>query len=388
MKYEQTSTEGIFKYHLKSGKVKYRIRAIFIASDGQRREKSKQGFNTIAEAKAAKVRLEAEMLSGDTRRLENKMTTLGLYWKEYADIKIRLGDWNKGTTDTNQTRIKVWLDRFEDVRLDRITRNDVQRYILDLYEQNDYSQETMRGFFRIFNQVVDDAVEEGYLPRNIFNKVSIKHPNRDWKPKQKQIPNSVYDDFMELAEEEMRADIFRCMYLLTFGLRRGEVYGIQKKAIKFLENGLTQINIERTRTSHYPNGKGVKSRDSNRIIVVDEKATRLLREQIDFAQQIKAIYSQTLHLDDYIFISPLTGKPYHIELLNEHINKIGDMLDVKLSPHMFRHHFATRANAAGVDSLQLVKYLGHADLDMTQHYTASNADNAKNVLKKIQDYKD
>lgn len=388
MKYKPTTHDGIFKYHLQSGKVRYRIRATYLASDGTRREKSKQGFKTVAKAKAAKVKLEAQMLSGDTRELENKMMTLGQYWKEYAEIKLRLGDWNKGTSDTNHTRMKVWLKRFKDVRLDRITRNDVQKHILDLYENNNYSQETMRGFFRIFNQLIDDAVEEDYLKRNYFNKVSIKHPDKDWKPKTKQIPDSVYNDFMKLAEKEMRSDIFRCMYLLTFGLRRGEVYGIHKESITFLDNGLAQIDINRSRTSHYPEGKGVKSRDSNRIIVVDEKASFLLKEQLEFASKVKAEHNQMLHMDDFIFISPITGEPYHIETLNEHINKVADKLGVNLSPHKFRHHFATKANAAGVDSLQLVKYLGHSDIDMTEHYTASSADNAQNVLKKIQDFRD
>lgn len=386
MKYEPTSTEGIFKYHLKSGKVQYRVRAVYIASDGTRREKSLQGFDTVAEAKATKTKLEAEMLSGDTRRLENKMTTLEKYWEEYSEIKIRLGDWNKGTKDTNQTRMNVWLDRFGDVYLERITRNDIQTYILDLYDKNDYSQETMRGFLRIFRQIIDDAVEEGYLKRNIFNKVSIRHPDKNWKPKQKQIPDHVFDDFMELAEKEMRPDVFRCLYLLTFGLRRGEAYGIRKKSITFLDNGLTQINIDWTRTTHYPEGKDVKSKDSNRIIVVDQKATRLLKEQIEFARKVKAVQNETLHMDDFIFLSLATGKPIHVETLNEHINRIGEMLGVNLSPHKFRHHFATKANAAGVDSLQLMKYLGHADVDMTRHYTASSTDNAKNVLKKIQNF--
>lgn len=386
MKYEPTNYDGIFKYYLKSGEVRYRIRVVFTAINGRRQEKSQQGFRTLAEARAAKAKLEVVALSGDTRRLKNKITTLGQYWKDYADIKVRLGDWNKGTADTNQTRVNVWLNRYADVHLDRITRNDVQKYIIELYEENNYSQETMRGFLRILNQVIDDAVEEGYIKRNPFNKVSFKHPDKNWKPKSKQIPAPIYNKFMVLAEKDMRPDIFRCMYLLTFGLRRGEAYGITSNAITFLDNGLTQIDITRTRTSHYPEGKGVKSRDSNRVIVVDQKATTLLKEQLEFARKVKAVHNQTLHGDDFIFIAPSTGKPYHIELLNDHINKIGGQLNVNLSPHQFRHHFATRANAAGVDSLQLVKYLGHADLGMTQHYTASSAENAKNVLKKIQDF--
>lgn len=58
--------------------------------------------------------------------------------------------------------------------------------------------------------------------------------------------------------------------------------------------------------------------------------------------------------------------------------------ELNLHPHMFRHNFATMASAAGVDSLQLVRYLGHANIDMTKHYTGSTIENAQNVLKIIQ----
>lgn len=387
MKYKKTKHEGIYKYTLKSGDFRYRVRVTYLDKFNKQQEISKQNFKSIAEAKTYKSKTETDLDQGKFHSPRQRKTTLKAYWDDFAATKIRLGDWNYDTTSTNQGRMNIWLERFENVELERITRNDIQNYIDELYESDKgYSEATMKGFMRVFNQLINDAVEEDYLTRNKFKKVSTKHPNEKWTPKEKKIDIDVYRKFMALAEEHMRPDIFRCFYLLQFGLRRGEAYGVKQNSIKFLDNGLTQLNINVSRTSAYPNGKDVKSKDSNRIIAVDQKGTDLLKQQIEFARKIKAKYGQTLHVDDFIFIGPSTGKPYHIECLNEHINKIAKLIDPELNlhPHMFRHNFATMASAAGVDSLQLVRYLGHADIDMTKHYTGSTIENAQNVLKIIQ----
>lgn len=383
MKYKKTNYDGIMKYTLKSGKVKYRVRVTYVDKFGKRHEESKQGFNSVSDARIYKTKREAEVLN-ESDRPNNKNITLEQYWNEYFELKVRIGHWNKGTENTNKGRMAVWLDRFGVVELKNITKNDIQNYIIDLYEEKNYSQETMKGLFRIFNQVINDAVDEEYLTRNKFKKISIQHPQKQWKPKDKQIPQHIYEDFIEMAREHMPKDVYACFYLLTFGLRRGEVYGIRQNAITFLDNGLTQLNINWSRTRDYPNGTYVKSRDSNRIIVVDKEATALLKAQIKRARAIKAVHEQTLHKDDYIFIST-NGEPFYITKLNEAINDIAARIDPSLSfsPHMFRHTFATLANNAGVDSLQLVRYLGHADINMTKHYTGSSAANAENVIRLV-----
>lgn len=390
MKYKKTKHEGVFKYFLASGEYRYRVRVTYLDKFGKQKEMSKQNFRSISEARSYKNKIEIQIDEGNLQDPRDKNITLGDYWEDFAATKVRLGDWNQGTEETNKGRMNIWLKRFEHVQLDKITRNDIQNYIDELYRDKDksYSESTIKGFLRVFMQVINDAVEEEYLTKNKFKKVATKHPNKKWRPKDKKIPNDIYNEFMELAETYMRPDVFRCFYLLTFGLRRGEVYGIRQNAITFLANGLTQINIEWARTSDYLEGKDVKSNDSNRVIAIDEKGTQLLKQQIAFARQVKAKFNQTLHKDDFIFITPSTGNPYYIECLNDSIDEISAMIDpnLNISPHMFRHTFATRANAAGVDSLQLIRYLGHADIGMTKHYTGSTVDNAQNVLKIIQEY--
>lgn len=380
--------EGISYYITKKGKKMYRVRVRY-TNQGKDKEHSKQGFYTLASAKAYKLDITPKLYAGSINAVIGNKRTLNDQWNSYRKLKVSSHKWNKATESTNLTRITHFLKRFGHMPLKEITRNDVQEMINDLYKLNpDYSQDTVRSFVKVFWQVIDDAVEDEFLEKNKFKKISWDKPG-GWKPKKKVLEYEDYIEFMRLAKLHMRKDIYRCFYMTTFGLRRSEVYGIRQSAIRFLDNDLAKVDINWARTRDYPEGKNVKSRDSERFIIVDEKGTQLLHDQIDFARKVKAVHEQTLHFEDYIFITPENGKPYYIEMLNDHINAVAEKMDkkVNVSPHMFRHMFATHASANGVDSLQLRKFLGHADIDMTNRYTHGSLEGAENVMRLTEKYR-
>lgn len=379
---------GIYVYENKSGQKQYRVRIRYMRN-GRKAEHSKQGFNTLAQAKTYIEQMTPRLKSGNINSVINQKRTVGEHWKAYKEMKVSSKNWNIGTAQTNTFRMRKILERFEHTPLKELTRNDVQNFINDLYKDNpDYSQETVKSYLRIIWQLIDDAVEEDYLDKNRFKKVSWEKEGF-WKPKKKVLDFEDYQEFMSLAKQYMRKDIYCCFYLVTFGLRRSEAYGIRQSAIHFLDNGLTRIDINWARTKEYPDGKDVKSRDSNRFIIVDEKATEMLHQQINHARKIKAKHKQTLHNEDYIFLAAKSGNPYHIKTLNDHMDKIAKRMskEIVVSPHMFRHMFATHASANGVDGLQLRKFLGHADVDMTNHYTHGSMEGAEKVMRLTEKYR-
>ena len=384
MKYTQTKYDGIYSYEV-NGKTLYRVR-IRYKLDNKPKEHSKQGFTSIARARAYKLDIEPKFRKYDGRLGVKR--TLREQWEALKQLKLQGNSWNNSTLESKEYRIRVWLDKFGNIPIEHITKNDVQTTIFELYEEKDYSQETMRSMLKGLLQVVDDAVEDGYIERNKFRKVSYQKDD-DWQPRPKTIPIEVFNEFMKLAKAHMRPDLYRCLYITSFGLRRSEVYGITPRAIYFMNNGLARIHVARSRTAHYSAGKKVKTRDSNRIIVLDEIGTQMLHEQLAFAKQVKAVHHSILHEDDFIFISARTGKPFYIKALNDAINKVANMLpnQEKIFPHMLRHMFATYASASGVDSLQLRNFLGHADIDMTNHYTKGSELAAETVMRLTQDYR-
>lgn len=379
---------GVYSY-LENNKKKYKVRITY-NHRGKRKEHAKQGFSKIAAANAYIQDVLPKLKAGNINSVINSNRTLEEHWESYRDWKVMNRKWNKATLNTNTIRIQHFLDKFETIPLDDLTRSDIQNHINELYEENpNYSQETIKSFVKVFWQVIDDAVEEDYLEKNRFKKISWEKPGGNWKPKKKVLEYEDYKQFMMLAKEHMREDVYRCFYMVTFGLRRSEAYGIRQSSIHFLDNGLTRIDINWARTRDYPEGKYVKSKDSDRFIIVDEKATKMLHDQISLARKIKAKFNQTLHKEDYIFLAQKTGNPYYIKMLNDHMNDIAAMIDKDLNvfPHMFRHMFATNASASGVDSLQLRKYLGHADIEMTDHYTHGSIEGAEKVMRMTEKYR-
>lgn len=128
----------------------------------------------------------------------------------------------------------------------------------NLYITKDYSQETVEAYYRMFKQVMDDAVTDGNL--SFIKTIKVTTKKESWKPTVKTLTVKEYKEFMKLEKENMREDIYRCFYMLTFGLRRGEVYGIKESNIKFLENGLSIVYITTQRSRNYREGKKVKTK--------------------------------------------------------------------------------------------------------------------------------
>lgn len=378
--YNNTKHEGIYEYKLKSGKKRFLVR-FSITINGKSEEIWKQGFDKISSASAFKK--EIERLADEDRFniFKERNRTLLSHWEEFKEIKIRNDNWNKHTLETNLGRMAFWLEKFGQRSLRTLSSDELQKHIDAMYEENDYSQTTMNGFYRVLNQVMKDAMNEKFISKNPLSRVSYIKPG-EWKPKNKTLTLNEYKLYMKTAEKILDSDLFLGVYLLSFGLRRGEVYGIKSNSITFYENGLASIDINWTRTAKYKNGKSVKSESSNRIVSVDQHAAQLLVEQIEKARQIKIkLHKGILHADDYIFINKRTGNPVYIDALNDAMDKVTNVCGIKAHPHMLRHTFATNASALGIDGIMLQNYLGHADIDMTKHYAQGSLESAENVMR-------
>lgn len=379
-KYLNTKHEGIYSYKLKSGKKKYRVR-FSTEINGRMEEISKQGFDKLSAASAYKKEMERLADQDMFTLFKERDRTLEQHWNEYKELKVRNGTWNDHTLETNEGRMEFWLDKFNDRHLRSLTSVELQKHIDENYKKHDYSQATMNGFYRVLNQVLKDAMNEKYISKNALSRVSYIKPG-EWKPKKKTLSLDDYKEYMETAEKVLDSDLYLGVYLLSFGLRRGEVYGIKSDAITFYENGLASIDIRWTRTARYRDGKSVKSDASNRIVSVDNHAAQLLVKQIENARKIKLEkHGEILRTDDYIFINKRTGNPIYIDALNDAMDRVTKACGIKAHPHMLRHTFATNASALGIDGIMLQNYLGHADLEMTKHYAQGSLESAENVMR-------
>ena len=72
----------------------------------------------------------------------------------------------------------------------------------------------------------------------------------------------------------------------------------------------------------------------------------------------------------YIWQSPRRDAPCNPSFFRDEYKKAMELVDGvrMLTPHSCRHTFVTQMQALGVDIPTIQKIVGHADLDMTQHY--------------------
>lgn len=122
-------------------------------------------------------------------------------------------------------------------------------------------------------------------------------------------------------------------------------------------------------------GKGSKQR----ITPLGEQAVEALQQ---YLEQLRPQLVKTQQTSQQVFVSR-TGKPLRREAIWELVKKYAKVAGIpaSVSPHSFRHSFATHMLAGGADLRQVQEMLGHASIATTQIYT--HVDQSR--LKKVHD---
>ena len=127
-------------------------------------------------------------------------------------------------------------------------------------------------------------------------------------------------------------------------------------------------------------GKGAKER----IVLVTEKAKNYLEQYLQTARNLIAPgYKVTTDEDAPIFINN-TGYRLQNKSIRNAINETVKELELqkKVTPHVFRHSFATKLIENGADLRVVQELLGHAGISNTQIYTHVSTKHMKDVYDK------
>ncbi len=152
-------------------------------------------------------------------------------------------------------------------------------------------------------------------------------------------------------------DRFLLEFMLRTGLRLQEVANVTVDDVVSGADG-AYLRVRR--------GKGGK----DRIVPLDSGRSRFSKRLATYLRTVRPTDAEDRHL----FLSgrrdPDTGRwtPLGSSGVKMVLRRIGDDTGIHVHPHKFRHTFATRALAAGVDSLVLQRALGHSTLAMVNRY--------------------
>ncbi|MBP3924655.1 site-specific tyrosine recombinase XerD [bacterium] len=125
-------------------------------------------------------------------------------------------------------------------------------------------------------------------------------------------------------------------------------------------------------------GKGSKER----IILVSDRAKNYLKRYIDTARPLVA---KGYRLEETTESTPIfinkTGYRLQPRMIRNVINEVVEKIQLPkhVSPHMFRHSFATHLIENGADLRVVQELLGHASISNTQIYTHVSTQHLKDV---------
>ncbi len=255
---------------------------------------------------------------------------------------------------------QAFLERKKIPDLARVKREEIVRFLLREKDRGLESASLARRLvaIKLFHRFL---VREGRLREDI---TSVLASPRLWK----KLPQFLTPDEMEkiLAEPKPKdAAGIRDRALLELfyatGMRVSEVTGLKTKDVN-LESAFLKCH-----------GKGSKER----IVPLGEVAIDCLKTYLSKVRT-------KLPPGEFLFAGT-KGKPLTRQRLWQLIRKYARQAGIqkKITPHTFRHSFATHLLERGADLRIVQELLGHSDISTTQIYTHVSRDHLKQVHRRF-----
>ncbi|GFH94979.1 tyrosine recombinase XerC [Lachnospiraceae bacterium] len=249
--------------------------------------------------------------------------------------------------------------------LDRETINSYLRYIHSMYKQKTVKRKiaSVKALFHYLE-------EEEIVEINPLHRVKTKFKEEVVLPKI--IPKNIIEQFLDyLYKERERVeyskwyrkivlrDIAVVETLFSTGLRISELCHLQNKYVD-LRNGVLCIQ-----------GKGGKER----YLQIGNS------DVLSILNAYKKCFEEEIKEHGYFFVNRY-GKPLSEQSARRMIHKYAQEIqaEINITPHMFRHSFATYLMEEDVNIRYIQKMLGHSSITTTQIYTYVTTEKEKKIL--------
>lgn len=251
--------------------------------------------------------------------------------------------------------------------ISEITSQILEDYIARLHQQ--YKPKTVKRKIASLKAFFHYLEYKDIIDRNPFNKIQIRFREPVILPKT--IPLHTIEVFLSAIYNQRRhaktdyqkknalRDAAVTELLFATGMRISELCALKNDDIN-LYDGTILIY-----------GKGDKER---RIQIGNESVINILQE-----------YKDTFHkepLDNNDFFINQSGSVLSDQSVRRMIVKYSSLaaIDMHITPHMFRHTFATSLLEADVDIRYIQEMLGHSSINITEIYTHVALAKQKSIL--------
>lgn len=266
-------------------------------------------------------------------------------------------------SDLNQ-----FLEKFKNYKVNEISKFDLKDYVESLFNHS-YKIKTIKRKIAVLKTFFNYLEFDEILEINPFRKLRLSLKEPKLLPKTldikeiKTILKYLYDlkhiyDKSTFRYKLLVRDIVTIEILFSTGIRVSELSNLKKNEIN-IKQGIIKIF-----------GKGSKER----IIQICDKEVLLLLKEYCILFKIKDNETK------YFLLNRLNNN-FSEQSIRAMIHKYEEKLGLKnITPHMFRHSFATLLLEEGVDVRYIQNMLGHSSISTTQIYTKVNTKHQRKLL--------
>ena len=282
---------------------------------------------------------------------------------EYCEFRKRL---NNKTLKAYKIDLKQYI-AFSHSFPDYLSRNSVDVFITNLHKQ--YKPKTVKRKIASLKAFFHYLEYKEILVENPFNKLEIRF--REAKLLPKTIPFYSIQQFLfvlyeqkEQAKSEYQLhcslrDIAVIELLFATGMRISELCSLKESDIDLANNTVLVY------------GKGAKER----ILQIGNS------EVISALELYQTTFKEEIANCGYFFVNKLHNR-LSDQSVRFMINRYTELAGIKqhITPHMFRHSFATLLLEQDVDIRYIQKMLGHSSISTTEIYTHVSNTKQKDIL--------
>ena len=303
----------------------------------------------------------------EAKGMTKTMNNLQNHIKNYLDYCRTQKCLDKKTLKAYRIDLRQFSEQISVTEASDLTSATLETYVAKLHQQ--YAPKTVKRKIASLKALFHYFEYKEIIDHNPFYKLQIKFREPIILPKTiplqtiETLLNTIYKQYHNASSSYQKKNSLRDIavieLLFATGIRISELCTIQPQNID-LQNAVIIIN-----------GKGAKER----LIHICDKHV------ITALDKYRSEYDTEIHSCGYFFVNSI-GNRLSDQSVREMINKYCHIADIQqhITPHMFRHSFATLLLEEDVDLRYIQTMLGHSSINVTEIYTHVTMSKQKNIL--------
>lgn len=340
----------------------------------QRRQQAKRHCDTEAEARRVLAELQGQAAVGVY--VSPSTITVDQVCKAYLAGRHNLRD---------SSRVKLEYDlgplreRHGNLAVQRLTKSHIDQLVADLVAggtitakgrpRKPWAPVTVNKLVATVRQVLDDALAQGVVPRNVAaNVVRVAAAHKD-------VETFTVAEVATLRAAFATDRLGHAWELALYGLRRGEIAGLRWADVDFKAKTLAivhnRVDAGGTAVENDP-----KSAASRRVLPMPARLIKVLRAAKKRQAAERLAVGEHYGRGDYVMCNEI-GQPHHPQVVSRYwadaVRGAG-LRHIKL--HGGRHTAATLMHNDGVPLSVIAAWIGHSDPGLTLRVYAHSQDDA------------